>query len=340
MSFEITRGIAAYDCPDHYAILGITLDASASDIRKRYLKIARSLHPDVRGQGADIEQASQLLSKLVNPAYETLSQDRDREEYRLLIRLVSQRVSLEQDQPFQNDKAKELLKTSDFKALYQEAVAELAQEQYQILDNVQSVVEQLSELNLAYLLRLETTPSVSPQPNKFVQSQSAQSPPAQSPAQSQSAPSQAAQPTPAAPSPSTPESSSLPVTNVASPVPSANKPSAGGTFVSQYVRRAEELMGKNCFPQAIQELRDGLKLDPQNSQCQTLLGSIYLKQNKITMAKIHFQQALKLESADLTALKGMEKIAKLEKATQASSAQGAKQAPSRKGLFGLFGGKK
>lgn len=111
-------------------------------------------------------------------------------------------------------------------------------------------------------------------------------------------------------------------------------------FVSQYVRRAEELIDKNCFPQAIQELRDGLKLDPQNSQCQSLLGTIYLKQNKITMAKVHFQQALKLHAADITAIKGMEKITKLEKATQGPGAQGEKQASGRKGLFGLFGGKK
>ncbi|MGB7415155.1 MAG: DnaJ domain-containing protein [Thermosynechococcaceae cyanobacterium] len=332
MSFELTRGIAAYDCPDHYAILGISLDASASDIRKRYLQIARNLHPDARGQGADVAQASQLLSKLVNPAYETLSQDKDRDEYRLLIRLVSQRVSLEHDPPFQNEKAQELLKASDFKALYQDAVAELAKEQYQSLNHVQAIVEQLSELNLAYLLRQETapTPVVA---NRFAQSQSRQPQPAPP---SQSVPSQPA-PSPAA-SPS--QSSSLPVTPATSPVPQmANKPAAK-TFVSQYVRRAEELIGKNCFPQAIQELREGLKLDPHNSQCQSLLGSIYLKQNKTTMAKVHFQQALKLNAADIIAIKGMEKITRLEKTTQGASPQGTTQAPGRKGLFGLFGGKK
>ncbi|MGF1603807.1 MAG: DnaJ domain-containing protein [Thermosynechococcaceae cyanobacterium] len=336
MSFELTRGLAAYDCPDHYAILGIALDASASEIRKRYLKIARSLHPDVRGQGADVAQASQLLSKLVNPAYETLSQDKDRDEYRLLIRLVSQRVSLEHDQPLQNEKAQELLKASDFKALYQDAVAELANKQYQALDHVQAIVEQLSELNLAYLLRQEAAPS--PSTNRFVQSQSTQSQPAPS-VQSPSVQSQPAPSPNAAPS----QSSSLPVTPATAPVPPAvNKPQAE-TFVSQYVRRAEELIGKNCFPQAIQELREGLKLDPQNSQCQSLMGSIYLKQNKTTMAKVHFQQALKLNAADIIAIKGMEKITRLEKTMQgatAQGAQGAKQAPGRKGLFGLFGGKK
>nr|WP_274704530.1 tetratricopeptide repeat protein [Acaryochloris thomasi] len=99
-------------------------------------------------------------------------------------------------------------------------------------------------------------------------------------------------------------------------------------------------MAKNRFQQAIQELRDGLKLDPKNSQCQSLLGSIYLKQKQTKMAKIHFRQALKLEPGDIDALKGMEKIAKLEKAAQGTSSQSAQQASGRKGLFGLFGGKK
>ncbi|MEO0376875.1 MAG: DnaJ domain-containing protein [Cyanobacteria bacterium P01_A01_bin.17] len=318
MSFEITRGIAAYDCPDHYAVLGVALDASASEIRKRYLKIARSLHPDARGQGADVAQASQLLSKLVNPAYETLSQDKEREEYRLLVRLVSQRVTMEQNQQMHTAKAKELLKASDVGVLYKEMVAELAEGQYQALDHVQAVVEQLSELNLAYLIRQESVASAPPQ--KFATSQTVQT----------SAPEPVPQPPP-----------SSPKTAVTSPqaAPAPSKPPVD-SFVSQYVRRAEELIAKNRFQQAIQELRDGLKLDPKNSQCQSLLGSIYLKQKQTKMAKIHFRQALKLEPGDIDALKGMEKIAKLEKAAQGASSQSAQQASGRKGLFGLFGGKK
>jgi curved DNA-binding protein CbpA len=319
MSFQITRGIAAYDCPDHYAVLGVTLDASASEVRKRYLKIARSLHPDSRGQGADVAQASTLLSKLVNPAYETLSQDKEREEYRLLVRLVSQRVTMEQNQQIQTAKAKELLKASDVNALYKEMVAELAESQYQTLDHVQAVVEQLSELNLVYLIRQENAGNAPQQ--KFATSQTVQ-PPTAAPA---------AEPPP----------TSSPMTAMASPAASTapSKPPVD-TFVSQYVRRAEELIAKNRFQQAIQELRDGLKLDPKNSQCQSLLGSIYLQQKQTKMAKIHFQQALKLNPGDIDALKGMEKITKLEKAAQSSGAQSAKQASGRKGLFGLFGDKK
>ncbi len=323
MSFEITRGIAAYDCPDHYAILGVTLDASAGEIRKRYLRIARSLHPDTRVPGADAKEASTLLSKQVNPAYEALSQDKSREEYRLLIRIVSQRVVMESDQKLQSEKAKELLKASDFQSFYHEAVADLAKTQYKDLGHVQSVVEQLSELNLAFLLRQEGA-TASPSPQRFATSKSV------------SVPTQPSAPAPTPP-PSAPNASVTPPTP-----PPVSKPPVG-TFVTQYVRRAEDLIAKNRFPQAIQELRDGLKLDPQNSQCQSLLGTIYLKQNKTTMAKIHFQQALKLDAGDVAAIKGMEKIAKLDKAnkaTQGSNTQNAKDTSGRKGLFGLFGGKK
>ncbi len=318
MSFEITRGIAAYDCPDHYAILGVTLDATASEIRKRYLKIARSLHPDARGQGSDVAQASMLLSKLVNPAYETLSQDKEREEYRLLVRLVSQRVTMEQNQQFETEKAKELLKVSNVNVSYKEMVAELAENQYQALDHVQAVIEQLSELNLAYLLRQES-PTNAPQ-QKFATPQSTQAPTT-------------------SPSPSPRPSSPKTAVTSSTPPPAPSKPPVD-TFVSQYVRRAEELMSKNRFQQAIQELRDGLKLDPKSSQCQSLLGSIYLKQKQTKMAKIHFRQALKLNPQDIDAIKGMEKIAKREKATQNATAQNTKPDSGKKGLFGLFGGKK
>ncbi|WP_339373423.1 tetratricopeptide repeat protein [Acaryochloris thomasi] len=215
-------------------------------------------------------------------------------------------------------KAKELLKANDVGVLYKEMVAELAEGQYQTLDHVQAVVEQLSELNLAYLIRQESMASAPQQ--KFATSQTVQT----------SAPEPVPQPPP-----------SSPKTAVTSPqaAPAPSKPPVD-SFVSQYVRRAEELMAKNRFQQAIQELRDGLKLDPKNSQCQSLLGSIYLKQKQTKMAKIHFRQALKLEPGDIDALKGMEKIAKLEKAAQGTSSQSAQQASGRKGLFGLFGGKK
>jgi preprotein translocase subunit Sec63 len=46
MSWKIDRGLFKYDFIDYHAILCVSVDADVKDIRKRYLKIARRLHPD------------------------------------------------------------------------------------------------------------------------------------------------------------------------------------------------------------------------------------------------------------------------------------------------------
>ena len=46
MSLKIDRGLFKYDFIDHHAILCVPVDADVKDIRKRYLQIARRLHPD------------------------------------------------------------------------------------------------------------------------------------------------------------------------------------------------------------------------------------------------------------------------------------------------------
>ncbi len=76
MSFRVDSGLFKFDFTDHHAILGVPVDADAKDIRKRYLKIARRLHPDSSSflDSTEKEWANQLLAKLVNPAYEKLSQ--------------------------------------------------------------------------------------------------------------------------------------------------------------------------------------------------------------------------------------------------------------------------
>ena len=70
LKLQLTRGLALFDCQDYYAILGIPLTADSKVIRKRYLKVARQLHPDSIGVGVDKGVASTILSKLVNPSYE------------------------------------------------------------------------------------------------------------------------------------------------------------------------------------------------------------------------------------------------------------------------------
>ena len=129
----------------------------------------------------------------------------------------------------------------------------------------------------------------------------------------------------------------------AAAAPTAPQPKL--TAVEQYCRRAEELILRNAFAQAILELRDGLKLEPNNSRCHSLLGVVYLKQNQAKMAKIHIERALQLDPKDAQALEAKQKLDKLSagaggKAKPAKAGQSEKPRDSGGGLFGLFGGKK
>jgi len=310
MALQIDRGLGKFDYVDHYAILGVPVDAQGSEIRKCYLKIARSLHPDSCAE-ANKQLASQLLSKLVNPAYEKLMQDRERTEYEVLLRLLGQRVIQEKDSiELKSERAMQLLQISDPDNFYKTAVREVAQRQYQDLDQTLELTGELSELNLAYLVARESKGEVSLGRKQPLGSSAAgrTSPSAASGAQQQ----------PATPAPSAKGNSA--------PPPSE-------TFVGQYYRRAEEFLAKNNLQQATLELRDALKLEPSNSRCHALLGTIYLRQNQVTMAKVHINQALKLDPKNSTALTGKQQLDKLEQKSGNTRKQSS-------GLFGLFGGKK
>jgi curved DNA-binding protein CbpA len=315
-SLQINQGLSEFGYTDHYAILGLPVDAPSNEIRKRYLKIARSLHPDSCPPGTDKELASQVLSKLVNPSYQALSQEKERSEYALLLKLVGQRANLELDVTrLKYEQAQKIAHDAGFEKRYEELVATLSQQQYDDLEQLVSYVEQLSELNLVFLLRREN-------PQYQVS-------PANSPAVATVGPSANAAPA------------------VASAPGVMNVNVAGATsqtsddFVRQYIRRAEDLMNKNRFQEAIKELRDAIKIDPNSVRCQTLLGRIYLKQNQLTMAKVHLNQARKLDPENLDMMKAMVELQKLEKAASKSTqSQQGKNTDQRRGLFGLFGGKK
>jgi len=303
MAFEIDQGLSQYDYADHYAILGLPVTAEAGEIRKRYLQIARSLHPDSRVDD-NKELASQFLSKLVNPSYQILSQERERTEYQVLLRLLGQRLVQERAAlQIQSEGAQQLRQTpGEVENFYKRAVQDLAQHQYQALEKTLAITGQLSELNLVYLWRREGAGTATRG------SQSVTRPGF------------------------TPVSNPSPTTVT---VEEALDPAS--TYVDQYCRRAEMLIAKNNPQAAIIELRDALKLDPDNSQCHSLLGTVYLKLNQLTMARVHFNQALKFNPRNAAALAGKQQVEKLERQTKGAYPQSS-QKPG--GLFGLFGGKK
>ncbi|MHC5858163.1 J domain-containing protein [Nostoc sp.] len=314
MSFKIDRGLFKYDFIDHHAVLCVPVDADVKEIRKRYLQVARRLHPDssFTQTAAQKELGNELLSKLVNPAYEKLVGDRTRTEYILILSQISKRLVQESTSVTLNtDLAKQLVEAANTDHFYKTAIAKLAQTQYDSLEQALQVIAQASELNLVYLMR-----SVSKLPTAL--------PPAQPKVQL------------ATPQPNTPKN----------PLPALAKE---GLVVEQYVRRAQSLIEKNQFAQAKVELQEALKLEPKNSRCHSLIAMVYLRQNQLKMAKIHFDNALKLDPSDETALQWKPKIDKAlgqqisDHKVTSSPNNGDKQSDKSGsgGLFGgLFGGKK
>jgi len=332
MSFNIERGLFKYDFTDYHAILGIPVSADVKEVRKRYLTIARNLHPDSCKAKSEAEkkQASQLLSKLVNPAYEQLSQSS--RDYHVSLEHVGRRLAGEGGKvSLVSEAAKQLAKSGpNLDNAYKKLLLNLAAKQYDPFDQALDKIGEISELNMVYLMlkggkiggtATATGSGIGGQKTPTGSGIGGQKTPAGT------------------------------GTTGKSGEGSSNLPDSGISRVNEYIRRAEGYMGKdkNNFAAAILELREALKLEHNNSRCYTLMGIAYLKQKQATMAKVNFKKALELNPNDDTAKKGIRHI---EEMTQKSS--GGKQTqqpqqdqskPSDKqgggGLFGgLFGGKK
>ena len=310
MSFNLDQGLFQLDFTDHHAILGVSIDANSREIRKRYMRIAKFLHPDSGNASTpeEKERASQVLSKLVNPAYEKLTQDKEVKEYMVMLKLKGQQANQQgAGDKLQSDAAKKLAESKNVEAEYKQALADVAARQYESLNNFTESTGEISELNLVYLMRL-----------------GGQSLPA--PSKSKPSKSQASSP-------------SKPAPGVAPPPPKVEKKSP----VEGYYGRAKELVDKQNFPKAILELRDALKFDPTNSDCHTLLGEIYLKQKQHTMAKVHLNKALESQPNNEQATILKQKVeSALRKKASASSTKNDPKAGQGIKIFGITigGGKK
>ncbi|NEQ78303.1 MAG: DnaJ domain-containing protein [Okeania sp. SIO2C9] len=156
MSFTFEQGLFQFDFTDHHAILGVSLDAEFGEIRKRYMRVARRLHPDTCSfeSETDKEFANQLLSKLVSPAYNKFSKEGDRAELFVVLKNIGNTVSQQRSQiKLTTDAAQKIAKAGDYKNLYQEALKELSDREYESLEKTLDIIGEISELNLAYLLR-------------------------------------------------------------------------------------------------------------------------------------------------------------------------------------------
>jgi tetratricopeptide (TPR) repeat protein len=169
MSFQLERGLFQFDFTDRHAIIGVSVDADERNIRERYQAVARSLHPD-SGRwktDADKQLAVQLFSRLVTHAYGQLSKSSQLQEQTIMLELLGKRL-VEQSSSIQivDPLCQQLYQSgNDFEQVYGQLLTQLATEQYTELAKSVQIVNQISELNMVYLLRkqlqsVKSTPPV------------------------------------------------------------------------------------------------------------------------------------------------------------------------------------
>lgn len=324
MSFALKNGLFKLNITDYHAILGVPLNSDTKQIRLQYLKIAQKLHPDTCKADKDQKKlASDLLSKLVNPAYKQISNKNSYAEYQLVLTQIGNRLAEEVDKvTIASEAARELLQSGDkIELLYHKLVKNLCKEQYKSLDEATTYIAQLSELNLVYLM---LTQGQTARREKSVSAKTIKS---------QTEP-------------------KVKVAKNTSATPDAQENDdelVSKSRIDSFIRRAEEYMAKNSFAMAISELRGALKIDPNHSTCHGLLGKAYLQQNQSTMAKVHMNKAWNANPKDPVAIECKQLLDKLNKGNpknkSKSSTLGSKgksQAKSASGgIFGgLFGTKK
>jgi tetratricopeptide (TPR) repeat protein len=157
MSFQLDRGLFQFEFMDRHAILGVGVNAEEINIRERYQAIARLLHPDSARwkTEADKHLAVRLFSRLITHAYGQLSRQSQLQEQIIMLELLGKRLVEESSQIQIADPLCQQLYQSgnDFELVYDRLLTQLAVEQYSEPSQSERVINQISELNMVYLLR-------------------------------------------------------------------------------------------------------------------------------------------------------------------------------------------
>lgn len=313
--FPIQQGLFSYDVVDHHAILGCPLDATPQEIRKSYLKIAFQLHPDTSKAANDEERvlAAKLFSKFVNPAYEVLTRENDRKEHLLILQQTASNLASLGTLTFSQAESQQLQGAKqNLELVYRKVINPLSKDLYGDFKTVFPKIAQLSEYNLIFLMVKGENTSKRAVYQKTI-------PPTETVSSMDQGQSPQQRPTP------TPQkNSTVPPVDTASPF-------------EKSLRRAQENFDRHQYDKAISELKSALKTNPKDAQAHCLLGMSYLKNNMMTMAKVHIGSAVKLAPGDPKVMAAKKELAKH---TSSGSSQGGSKSSQGGFLGGLFGGKK
>jgi tetratricopeptide (TPR) repeat protein len=157
MSFQLDRGLFQFDFTDRHAILGVGVNAEEINIRERYQVIARLLHPDSARWKTETDKhlAVRLFSRLITHAYGQLSRQSQLQEQMIMLELLGKRLVEQGSQLQINDPVCQELYQSgnDFEHVYGRLLTQLAAQQYSEPSQSEIIINQISELNMVYLLR-------------------------------------------------------------------------------------------------------------------------------------------------------------------------------------------
>jgi curved DNA-binding protein CbpA len=264
----LQRDVVQHNSHDYFAVLGLPVTANAYQIRQRYLSLAKTLHPDVPVEvPRNQEKACEYLAKLINPAYDNLMQARERAEYNALIKVIARRLLKRKIALVPKSEPAKKLFASPSEAHYIHSVAAIASLQYDSLDKVSEYTEQLSELNVVYALYQEGYYPVACDTST---------------ATSQDSNNQ--------------QQMCLSIGHINRLATHQAKEFSNPLVPRSqvYIRSAEAHIVEKQWTMALGDLRTALQIDRANSKCHALLGVVYLNQRLLGMARLSFQQSLKL----------------------------------------------
>jgi curved DNA-binding protein CbpA len=255
---------------DPYAVLGVSVAANERRILKRYRTVAKLLHPDAHIETPPDQQVfvSQVFSKLVNPAYQRLKQDKGRNEILATLRFKVRRLTRDDKLQPTSAQGKQLLSLPEAEVdlMYEHLLEQLSDRQYDAIETFETNTLLIAELNLVYLRRKMGDPVIREKRTGLMTAPAHQ-------------------------------------TSVATPEPPPDNGASSLGYADRHFQRAQEYLKAKNVAAAIQELKDAIRIDPKSSKYHCLLGQAYLLHKLPGMAKVHFKQALRLNPQNNVALK-------------------------------------
>ena len=293
---------------DPYAVIGVPVTADGQRLMKRYRSAAKLLHPDryIHAEPALRELVTQLLTRLVNPAYGKIKDEVSQKEILVLIRLQAQQAAKDGTE-LQTAVARSLKSqpVESVDSFYEQQVSAFSDRQYTDLHFFSEATRSLIELNAVYFQLKHGEPTWRHRRTGLIPT----------PSMPQSSPSQ-----------STQNSAQNSAQTIVPPDQTSNH-----IYARRHYDRAKHYAQTSGWKEATTELKDAIRMDTSCSEYHALLGFIYFKQEQRGMARVHFKQALKLNPEDKLAKRFLPHVTD----DRSAAIPDAKATEKRK-LFGFF----